>query len=60
MITTELNGRTVLRFAIGGTQTQEQHIRVTWELMSTVQMQSRRWSEESVGNARRNASCACL
>ena len=37
MITTEPNGRTVLRFAIGGTQTQEQRMRVTWQLMSTLQ-----------------------
>lgn len=34
MITTELSGRTVARFAIGGAQTQERHVRAAWQLIS--------------------------
>ena len=34
MITTELSGRCVARFAIGGAQTQERHIRAAWQLIS--------------------------
>ena len=34
MITTELSGRCVARFAIGGAQTQERHVRAAWELIS--------------------------
>ena len=34
MITTELSGRTVARFALGGAQTQERHVRAAWQLIS--------------------------
>ncbi len=34
MITTELSGRCVARFAIGGAQTQERHVRAAWQLIS--------------------------
>ena len=34
MITTELSGRTVARFALGGAQTQECHVRAAWQLIS--------------------------
>ena len=33
MITTELSGHCVARFAIGGAQTQERHIRAAWQLI---------------------------
>ena len=34
MITTELSGRCVARFAIGGAQTQERHVRAAWQLIT--------------------------
>ena len=34
MITTELSGCTVARFALGGAQTQERHVRAAWQLIS--------------------------
>ena len=33
MITTELSGQTVARFAIGGAQTQQRHVRAAWQLI---------------------------
>ncbi len=34
LITTELSGHTVARFALGGAQTQERHVRAAWCLIS--------------------------
>lgn len=34
LVHTELSGRFVARMAIGGSQTQERHIRATWQLIS--------------------------
>ena len=36
MITTELSAHCVARFAIGGAQTQERHIRAAWQLITEV------------------------
>ena len=33
MISTELSGQTVARFAIGGAQTQQRHVRAAWQLI---------------------------
>ena len=33
LISTELSGRTVARFAIGGAQTQQHHVRAAWQLI---------------------------
>ena len=36
MISTELSGRTVARFAIGGAQTQQRHVRAAWQFICEI------------------------
>jgi hypothetical protein len=33
LVDTELSGQRVLRFAVGGAQTQERHVRAAWKLL---------------------------